>query len=118
MTRAEDTAEPQPVDQTGEERQPTVRRRPPRGAGLLTTMLGAFCLTAALLLPLVVAPRLALLPAEFHYTWTLLDPHATYLDTAHWQTRENVEVKQTVSTRGTPVPGAPGLVAVATTIDT
>src|SRR5690606_10497246 len=80
--------------------------------------LGAFCATVALLLPLVAAPRLAVLPAELRQTWTLTDPAGTYLDTTHWRTREDVEVVRSTDLVGAPVPGEPDLLALAVTTDT
>ena len=111
------TETPMPQEPTGT-RPRGARTVPPRTAGLLTAALGAFCATVALLLPAVAAPRLALLPAPLHQTWTLTDPEAAYLDTAHWRTREDVPLVRRTETLGAPVPGEPGLLVLAVTVTT
>lgn len=118
MTLVDDGVETRMTQEHTAAERPGRRPAPPRGAGLLTAALGAFCATVALLLPLVAAPRLAVLPAELRQTWTLTDPAGTYLDTTHWRTREDVEVVRSTDLVGAPVPGEPDLLALAVTTDT
>ncbi len=71
---------------------------PERGRGLpagtLPVAVGAFLLTLALLLPLYVHERVALLPADTSFTLSMVDPEADYLDTATWTRVENTELEQ------------------------
>ncbi|MEU3019623.1 DUF3068 domain-containing protein [Nocardiopsis sp. NPDC007018] len=57
-------------------------RSPPPGTLLVAA--GAFLLTLALLLPLYVHDRVALLPADASLGLRLVDDDASYLDTATW----------------------------------
>ncbi|MYR31951.1 DUF3068 domain-containing protein [Nocardiopsis alba] len=65
---------------------------PPKGTLLVAA--GAFLMTLALLLPLYVHDRVALIPGEFSQTLRMTASDAAYLDTATWQNHENVEVER------------------------
>lgn len=64
----------------------------PKGTFLVAA--GAFLLTLALLLPLYVHDRVALLPAEASFTLRMTDQEAAYLDTATWTRVESTELEQ------------------------
>lgn len=62
--------------------------------GTFPVAAGAFLLTLALLLPLYVHDRVALLPADASFTLSLGDDQASYLDTATWTRVESTELEQ------------------------
>nr|WP_239647881.1 DUF3068 domain-containing protein [Nocardiopsis ganjiahuensis] len=80
-------------------------RRPEPGRGLpkgtLPVAAGAFLLTLALLLPLYVHERVALLPGEASFTLSMVDTEADYLDTATWSQVESTELEQLIRVEAT-----------------
>ncbi|WP_017604670.1 DUF3068 domain-containing protein [Nocardiopsis alkaliphila] len=68
--------------------------------GTLLVALGAFLLTSALLLPLYVHDRVALMPGEVSHHLRMEAPGAGFLDTATWTYQENVELERTTRIRG------------------
>lgn len=102
------------------ERSDRFRRAPgDRGRrGPLVAAAGAFCMTFALLTHFYVYPRIAVLPAQAHQVWTLEDRGGTYVDTAQWRTREDVEVVQHTELVGRPMPGNSDWAVWTITVDT
>jgi hypothetical protein len=84
------------VDAAPEARFHPLGPEPGRGLpkGTFQVAAGAFLLTLALLLPLYVHDRVALLPAEASFTLRMADQEAAYLDTATWNRVESAELEQ------------------------
>lgn len=83
--------DPGPVgSQVGPARRP--RRSLPAGTVLVAA--GTFLLTLAVMLPLYVHDRVALLPAEAEYDLRLTDEAASYLDTSTWSWVEGTELER------------------------
>lgn len=68
--------------------------------GTLLVALGAFLLTSALLLPLYVHDRVALMPGEVSHHLRMDAPGASYLDTATWTYQNNVALERTTRIEG------------------
>src|SRR5699024_5618400 len=72
---------------------------PPRGpgrslpVGTFLVALGTFLLTVAVLLPLYVHERVAVLPAETRFDMRLVDEEAAYLDSSTWKWIEETEIE-------------------------
>ncbi|MBB6118717.1 DUF3068 domain-containing protein [Nocardiopsis algeriensis] len=79
---------------------PGVRGPLPGGTILLAA--GAFLLTLAVLLPLHVYERVALLPAEEQFEISLVAEDAGYLDTSTWEWRQAARVVRTTRVDATP----------------
>lgn len=87
----------EPVDsQTGPLRGPG--RSLPEGTFLVA--LGAFLLTVAVLLPLYVHERVAVLPAETQFDMRLVAEDAAYLDSSTWSWIEEAEIERTTQVLG------------------
>ncbi|MBR8743795.1 DUF3068 domain-containing protein [Nocardiopsis sp. MG754419] len=78
---------------------PAPARPLPRGTVLVAV--GAFLVTVALLLPLYVHDRVALMPGEVTHHLRMNAPGAAYLDAATWTRREGVELTRTTRVEGT-----------------
>ena len=79
---------------------------PPRGpgrslpVGTFLVALGTFLLTVAVLLPLYVHERVAVLPAETRFDMRLVDEEAAYLDSSTWSWIEETEIERTTQVGG------------------
>src|SRR5690625_1521467 len=79
---------------------------PPRGpgrslpVGTFLVALGTFLLTVAVLLPLYVHERVAVLPAETRFDMRLVDEEAAYLDSSTWSWIEETEIERTTQVVG------------------
>lgn len=79
---------------------------PLRGAGrslpegTFLVALGAFLLTVAVLLPLYVHERVAVLPGEVQFDMRLVDEEAAYLDSSTWTWIEEVELERMTQVSG------------------
>lgn len=67
---------------------------------LVLAGLGAFLITAGLLLRFYAAPRLVVAPAGYHGTQVLSDPHATYFNQATLKTVRNARLSYVNTIRG------------------
>lgn len=87
-----------PVDsQVGPERRP--RRSIPAGTFLIAA--GTFLLTLAVMLPLYVHDRVALLPAAAEYELRLVDEEAAYLNASNWSWVDNTEIERNTAVDAT-----------------
>lgn len=87
-----------PIDsQVGPQRRS--RRSVP--AGTLLVAAGTFLLTLAVMLPLYVHDRVALLPAAAEYEMRLVDEDAAYLNAANWSWVDNTEVERNTAVDAT-----------------
>ncbi|MFC4562097.1 DUF3068 domain-containing protein [Nocardiopsis mangrovi] len=78
----------------------------------------AFAITLGLLLRFHVADRIEVLPAVVSADLRLVDPAASYLDAATWETVEDTEVVQRTEVRGSVSPGNPDWSTWEVTVDT